>query len=223
MQFFNKKFFKFFNQLEKNNNKEWFDAHRPIYEKEVRQPLKELVSRLIDLLQKDFPEINSNPSKCIYRINRDIRFSKDKTPYKKYVAAVFSRTGTRDWIYPGYYFQLSLKDAHVGGGLYWLEKENIEKVRQEIYYNPEEFSRLINGAPFKKIYGEILGTKNKVLSPEYKEFSKEQPLIANKNFYYMASLSPEDILGNEIDEVLYEKYFKPAMKLNRFLLTAIDG
>ncbi|MFN8294035.1 MAG: DUF2461 domain-containing protein [Chitinophagales bacterium] len=223
MQFFNKKFLEFFRLLEENNNKEWFDANRSFYEAEVKQPFKKLVEQLILRLQKDLPDINSNASKAIFRINRDIRFSKDKAPYKTNVAAVFSRTGTKDWDYPGFYVHFGNNELLAGGGLYMIGKEQLAKVRQEIYYNPEVFSKIINEKSFKKVYPQILGDKNKVLESDYKEFAKEQPLIANKSFYYMANIQPADLLGGNIDELLYTQYFKPAMKFNKFLLTAIEG
>lgn len=223
MQFFNKKFFQFFQELEKNNNKEWFDANRHIYESEVKKPFKNLVERLIEKLQNDLPEINPNPSKAIFRINRDIRFSKNKSPYKNNVAAVFSRTGTKDMEYPGFYVHLGHKEIFAGGGMYMMNKEQLAKVRQEIFYNPEEFKRIIGDKTFKRIYPEILGEKNKVLDSDYKAFAIEQPLIANKSFYYMAALTKADVLSPNFDELLYQQYFKPAMPFNRFLLTALEA
>ena len=101
-------------------------------------------------------------------------------------------------------------------------KEVLQKIRQEIYYNPEEFKKLINAKEFKTLYGEIQGDKNKVLTADYKEFAKEQPLIANKAFYYSTPLTEKDALVDGFDELIY-KQFKPALKFNKFLLRAING
>lgn len=223
MKFFTKKLFEFFKQLEKNNNKEWFDANRHVYESEVKKPFKNLVESVIIQLQKELPEINPNPSKAIFRINRDIRFAKDKSPYKNHVAAVFSRNGTKDMEYPGFYVHIGHKELFAGGGMYIMNKEQLARVRQEIFYNHDEFQNLINERSFKCVYPEILGEKSKVLDAEYKAFAKEQPLIANKSFYYMSELSPEDVLSENFDELLYRKYFKPAIQFNRFLLTALEA
>ncbi|HRN95687.1 MAG TPA: DUF2461 domain-containing protein [Chitinophagales bacterium] len=222
MAFFNKQFLSFFKELEQNNSKDWFDANRNIYETEIKKPFKSLVESLILKLQKDLPEINPNASKSIFRINRDIRFSKNKAPYKTHVAAVFARKGTKDMDYPGFYIHLGANELMAGGGSYMLSKEQLAKVRQEIYYNPEIFKEILNAKSFKSVYSEILGDKNKVLPSDYKEFVQEQPLIANKSFYYMAKLPTKLLLEDNFDETLYKQYFKPAYGFNKFLLTALE-
>src|ERR1700722_20874047 len=127
MSHFTPAFFKFFDQLAKNNNKEWFDANRPTYEKEVKEPIRKFVTLIINELAKDHPDILKDASKSIFRINRDIRFSKDKSLYKDHVGAVFSRSGTRD-TRPGYYLHLGAKDIFLGGGVYEADKPMIEKI-----------------------------------------------------------------------------------------------
>jgi uncharacterized protein (TIGR02453 family) len=221
MQFFTKSFFRFFDELESNNNKVWFDANRSLYEAHVKQPFKELVTSVTDKLAKDLPEINRNIPKAIFRINKDIRFSKDKSPYKNNVAAVFSRTGTRDMEYPGFYIHIGNSEIFVGGGMYMLDKLQLAKVRQEIYYNPEAFKKIISDKKLSGIYGEQRGEKNKMLEPDYKEFAKEQPLIANKSFYYMAELKKGETMVDGFDEILYRQYFKPLYRFNAFLLSAL--
>ena len=220
MSHFTPAFFKFFEKLEKNNNKEWFDANRSTYETEVKAPFKKFVTHILNELAKEQPDILKDASKSIFRINRDIRFAKDKSPYKNHVGAVFSRSGTKD-ARPGYYLHLGAKEIFIGGGMYEVDKEKLEKVRQEIYYNPEAFKKIITEKNFKTFYGAVQGEKNKVLTPEYKEFAKGQPLIANKQFYYMAKLKKEDVLDKNFDKAVL-KYFKAAAKFNEFLMNAIS-
>ena len=81
MKYINPAFFKFFDHLSKNNNKDWFDANRSTYEEEVKKPFRKLVEDLTEKLAKDLPEINREASKSIFRITRDIRFALDKSPY----------------------------------------------------------------------------------------------------------------------------------------------
>jgi uncharacterized protein (TIGR02453 family) len=88
MEYFSPAFFKFFDELTKNNNKEWFEKNRSTYEKEVKQPFRKLVEDVTAKLSKDLPELNRDISKAIFRINRDVRFAKDKSPYKNNVAAI---------------------------------------------------------------------------------------------------------------------------------------
>lgn len=219
MSYFSPAYFKFFDQLAKNNNKEWFDKNRPTYEEQVKVPFKKFVGIIQQGLKKDNPDFLTEPSKAIFRINRDIRFAKDKAPYKNHCGAFFSRSGTKD-SRPGYYLHLGSPDLFLGGGMWDLDKEKLEKVRQEIYYNNDDFTKIINDKAFKSIYGTILGERNKVLAHDYKEFVKEQPLIANKQFYYSAKLKKEDVLGKDFDKLVL-KYYKAAARLNEFLMSAI--
>lgn len=219
MQHLSPKFFKFFDELKKNNNREWFEKNRSTYENEVKKPFRKLVEDVTEKLAKDLPEINRDAGKAIFRINRDIRFSKDKSPYKVNMAAVFSRTGTKDQDYPGFYMHFGADEIMVGGGKYFCSKDEIAKIRQEIYYNNTDFKKLLNDKAFKEKFGTLQGDKNKVLEPDYKEFAKEQPLIANKQFWYYANLTRKDVIGDKLDSLVYS-YYKAAYKMNRFLMEA---
>jgi uncharacterized protein (TIGR02453 family) len=222
MKYFTPAFFKFFDELEKNNNKEWFDKNRERYENDVKAPFKKLVTDINEQLLKELPELNREIHKNIFRINRDIRFSKDKSPYKNNVAAVFSRKGTQDVDFPGFYLHIGNKEIMVGGGKYEVSKEHLAKIRQEIYYNNAGFKKVLNDKAFKEKYKALNGDKNKVLSPEYKEFSADQPYIANKQFWYHANLTRKDITGDNLDKLILS-YFKAGMKMNKFLLEAITS
>lgn len=222
MKYFSPAYFKFFDGLKKNNSKEWFDANRETYENEVKAPFKKLVEDITAKLSKDLPELNQNASKAIFRINKDIRFSKDKSPYKIHMGAVYSRVGTKDQEYPGFYMHFGADSVMLGGGKYFCSKEDVAKIRQEIYYNNKEFKKVLNDKAFKEKFGTLHGEVNKVLPPEYKEFLAEQPLIANKQFWYHADLKRTDVTGNDIDKLVYS-YCKSAFKMNKFLLEALKG
>jgi uncharacterized protein (TIGR02453 family) len=217
MKYFNDSFFKFLDGLRKNNNKEWFEKNRPVYEKEVKAPFRKLVEDMLARLSKDLPELNRDPSKAIFRINRDIRFSKDKSPYKINVGAVLSRNGMKDQEYPGFYMHFGADEIMVGGGKYFCSKDEIAKIRQEIFYNNKEFTKLLNEKAFKEKFKTLIGDKNKVLPPEYKEFAQKQPLIANKQWWYYANLTRKDVTGDKLDSILYS-YFKSTYKINKWLL-----
>lgn len=222
MKYFTPAFFKFFDELKKNNNKEWFDKNKERYETEAKAPFRKLVEDVIAKLAKDLPELNRDPSKAIFRINRDVRFSKDKSPYKTNVAAVISRNGRNDDAYPGFYMHFGSDDIMIGGGKYFCSKDDIAKIRQEIYYNNDAFKKLLNDKAFKEKFGTLQGDKNKVLEPDYKEFAKEQPLIANKQFWYSAQLTRKDITSDNLD-ALVVSYFKSAYKFNRFLWETVNS
>jgi len=111
MSYFSEEFNTFFKGLAANNNREWFLDHKKTYEKEIKQPFQQLV---LDLLEKTSSKA---PLKdCLFRINRDTRFSKDKTPYKLHLGAVISDGGRKDMQIPGYYLHLGIGDTHIGGG-----------------------------------------------------------------------------------------------------------
>ncbi len=222
MKYFNPAFFKFFDQLSKNNNKEWFDQNRSTYENEVKKPFRKLVEDLIEKLSKDLPEINREASKAIFRINRDIRFSADKSLYKNHVGAVLSRNGTKDEDYPGFYIHFGSEEILVGGGKYNVNKEQLAKIRQEIFYNNKDFKKLLADKNFVEKFGTLQGEKNKVLPPDYKEFITEQPLIANKQFWYMTNLTKKEALSEDLEKILLA-HFKAGYKMNKFLWDAISA
>jgi uncharacterized protein (TIGR02453 family) len=219
MSFFTKHYFDFFAELEQNNNKAWFDIHRNEYEQYVKNPFKKFTQHILDELAKKDKSIFTNASKCIFRINKDIRFSKDKSPYKLNMAAVFGRGGTKDFR-PSNYIHLGHKELFIGGGMYMVDKGQLQAIRQEIFYNETEFSSIVNNKKFKQLYGGLLGEKNKVLPSEYKEFSSSQPYIANKQFYCSAKLTKKEILADNFDKIVLE-YFDAIKPLNNFLMNAI--
>jgi uncharacterized protein (TIGR02453 family) len=222
MKYLNPAFFKFLDGLSKNNNKDWFDANRSTYEEEVKKPFRKLVEDVTAKLAKDLPEINREASKSIFRINRDIRFSLDKSLYKNHVAAVFSRKGTKDLDYPGFYMHFGADEILVGGGKYQVDKEQLAKIRQEIFYNNKEFKKILSEKGFAEKFKTLEGEKSKILPLDYKEFIKEQPLIANKQFWFMAKLSRKDALGPDIDKIVLS-HFKAGYKMNKFLWNAISA
>ena len=222
MQYLTPSFFKFLDGLSKNNNKEWFEKNRSIYENEVKAPFRKLVEDLTVKLSKDLPVLNRDVSKSIFRINRDIRFSKDKSPYKNYLAAIFSRNGTKDQDYPGFYLHFGSDEILVGGGKYFVSKEELAKIRQEIYYSHDTFKKLLSDKAFKEKYKTLDGEKSKILAPEYKTFMTEQPLIANKQFWFFANMSRKDATGNKIDDILMS-HFKAGLKMNKFLWDAVSN
>ena len=119
-----------------------------------------------------------------------------------------------DW--PGYYLHIEFGNLMLGGGAYFLEKEPLHKVRTAIMQDPETFRALLSDKNFASRFGELKGEKNKVLPPEFKEAAKKEPLLANKQFYFMAELDPENALRPDFPDFAVE-YFKAAKAVNDFL------
>jgi len=217
MKYFEVEFLKFYEELERNNNREWFLENKKRYEKYVKKPFLHFTDDLILELTKLEPEINMSAQEAVFRINRDIRFSADKTPYKTQSSAIVSKYGKKDkGSMLGTYFEMSHKNLTIYGGSYLIDKEHLESVRSRIGSEPDEFNKAINFPAFKKFYGEIQGEKNKRISPEFKEVIDKQPLILNKQFYYSSSLPAETILSDDLLKVFTE-YFEAQIPIYEFL------
>ena len=221
MSYFNPTFLQFFEELAKNNSTTWFNDNRKTYEKEVKKPFAAFVQEMINRIQKHEPEVQITPADAITRINKDIRFSKDKTPYNLFVAANISKFGKKDKSYPGFYFQLSPESISIFGGAYMVETPVLQHLRTYIAENLDNFSAAYHDKAFQEKFGTIQGEQQKRVPAELKEIAQKEPLILNKQFFYSATLSPDLITKNELPEVLME-YYLAGQKVNTFLKTALQ-
>ncbi|MDR1610530.1 MAG: DUF2461 domain-containing protein [Candidatus Symbiothrix sp.] len=147
--------FKFFNELKEYNYKPWFDEHKPVYEEEVVRPLKALVNSMTLAMYAIDPQINMNPNKIVSRIYRDVRFSKDKAPYRTAMWISFQRLLT-DWQnFPGYYLEISESGYSYGMGLYLPKKKEMDAFRSAIEYDPKHFRKMTENLIGK--HGFIIG------------------------------------------------------------------
>ncbi|MCW5921351.1 MAG: DUF2461 domain-containing protein [Saprospiraceae bacterium] len=218
-------FLQFLYDLSQNNNRDWFEKNKKRYEATVKKPFEATVAAIIERVLPFEPGYGPIvPKDCIFRIYRDTRFSKDKSPYKTNVAASFNPKGIKSTAdamsYPGYYMHIEFGALWLGGGAYFLDKEPLRKVRTAIMQAPETFRTLILEKNFVEKYGNIRGERNKVLPPEFKEAAKSEPLLANKQFYFMAELAPEHALQSDFPDFVAD-YFKAGKALNDFFRTAI--
>jgi uncharacterized protein (TIGR02453 family) len=210
-------YFEFFKELSKNNNTIWFHANKPRYEKEVKTPFVALIKDIIEELQKTVdPNLNVESKKTLFRINKDIRFSKDKSPYKLNLAASISNGGSSNKGTPGHYLHLEVGSLTIGGGAYFLEKDNLLKIRDKIAMMPKEFKSLVENKEFVMTFGSVRGDKNKRLDPKYMELVSDIPLIANTHFYWMVEIDPKTALQSDA-AIVISSYFKKAQKLIDFL------
>ena len=219
MVFFEKDFLDFFIELAPNNNKDWFDLNRDRYAKSVREPFREFVAHMIKLLSGDIPELNElEPKHCTFRINRDIRFSKDKTPYKLRMSALITPGGKKKRAEDarGVYFELGPEYVRVYGGIYEADKDDLYNIREGIAAEPAGFKKLYTDKKFRKTYGDIHGAKNKVIPKEFKEAGTEEPMIYNKQWYFFAEYEPETLLSNDLDKKILECH-NAALPLKSYL------
>lgn len=212
---------KFLEDLAANNNREWFQENKKRYEKEVKKPFEAFTARVLNEIGTFDTPLPVKPSKCIFRINRDTRFSADKAPYKLHVAANFTPHGSSGMGYPGYYMHLGIEESFVGGGVYMPDKNAIEAIRNYMMENRAEYEQLISNQNFVKKYGTIKGESNKRLNAPYKELFFEFPAIALKQFYFMKDAPVSEMTENELFDYVIE-HFKAGKPVNLFLRKALQ-
>lgn len=207
MSFFTQDFLDFFIELAPNNHKDWFDLNRKRYEKSVKEPFQKFVQHIIHQIAKtDTAFADLEPKDCIFRINRDVRFSKDKSPYKLMVSAVVAPNGKKSKAVNGVYFELTPEHVRVYGGIYEIEKDDLQTLREGIASNLGKFKALYSDKKFTSVFGEILGEKNKTLPKDLREAGEKEPLIFNKQWYFFTEFPPEMILDKKLDQLILDSF-----------------
>ena len=191
---------KFLKDLKKNNNKPWFDANRKVYET-AKQNFAEFIEAVIKKhAQKDASISHLTPKDCMFRINRDVRFSKDKSPYKSNFGASINSGGKKS-LTAGYYFHLEPGECFVGGGIYMPMPEELKKLRQEIDYNFSDFKKIIGSKKFKSVYGDLDRSAEYTLSRVPKGYETDNPAaeyLKLKSYVAMVKFSDADLTSKEL-------------------------
>lgn len=206
----------FLKKLKKNNNRDWFNANKKLYE-DARYDFEIFVFELIQKIA-EFDESASGlePKNCIFRIYKDVRFSKDKSPYKTNMGAFICKGGRKNNA-AGYYIHLSPGECFLAGGLYMPMPDKLLDVRTRVASNYKAFVKIVQDKEFKKYYGELWQGDKLKTSP--KGFDKEHPAMEYlklKSFIGDHITNEEKALGkNYLDYCA--KVFKAAKSLNAFL------
>ena len=191
---------KFLKDLKKNNNKPWFDAHRKDYET-AKGNFAAFIQNVIDKHSKSDPTIKSIVAKdCLFRINRDVRFSKDKSPYKTNMGAYINRGGKKS-LFAGYYFHCEPGQSFVGGGLWMPMPPELNKIRQEIDYNLDVFRKIITSKKFKAVYKDLSHDSEYVLIRVPKGYEPTNPAaeyLKMKSFVSMTSLKDSELTSKDL-------------------------
>lgn len=183
---FEKSSLSYLKKLKNNNNRDWFAEHKPTFI-EAQNNAKQLYAEIRNNLE-EHDEIEKFK---LFRIYRDVRFSKDKTPYKDYFSGSLSRMGQS--LRGGYYIHLKPEDAFLAVGFWDPNKEDLFRIRKEIETDASDFHELLNNKSFKNIWGNFQGD---TLKTAPKGFSKEHPeidLLRRKNFVFIHPLKDSDI------------------------------
>lgn len=211
---------KFLKELAKNNNREWFEKNKPTYLEAKVEFENFLEAFHKELLKFDEGLAGLNPRKLGFRIYRDVRFSKDKRPYKVNMGAGFS-PGGKMMQEPGYYIHIEPGKSFVAAGLYMPDPANLAKIRQEIDYSAKDFLKILNDKKFKKYFDGLDDFDRVKTAP--KSYPKDHPQIEIlKNKSYISSHNFSDV---EVKDKNFAKHVAEVCKaikpLNDFLKEAI--
>lgn len=214
----------FLKELKRNNNKAWFDNHKARY-LSAKNDFENFVTEIIATIAAFDDDIKDLQAKnCTFRINRDIRFSKDKTPYKTNMGASFNRGGKKS-IFAGYYFHMEPGGkSFVGGGLWMPEPIALKKLRQEIDYCFPEFLKIISNSSFKKQYHSLEMNERQRLVNVPKGYDKENPaasFLKLKSFVATKNI-PDSLLASSGLLKETEQAFKALMPLVKFINRSLE-
>jgi len=213
----------FLKDLAANNNREWFTENKARYET-AKADFEKFIDALIPKIAAFDKSVGHNTSKsCVFRIYRDVRFSKDKSPYKTHFGAYITSTVKKSEVHAnaGYYIHIEDNASILAGGAYTPPTDWLNAIRQEIDYNTKEFKKIINGKEFKQYFGEIEGEKLSRPPKGYESTHPEMELLKLKSFLASHSLSNKQLLA---DDLLAHstKVFKALYPFNSFLNRAKD-
>jgi uncharacterized protein (TIGR02453 family) len=211
----------FLTGLKKNNSKEWFDENRQRYAA-AKDNYLEFVGEVLGRMKKiDTSLTDLEPKQCVFRINRDVRFSKNKDPYKTNMGASFSKGGKKVQC-AGYYFHLEPGASFIGGGFWMPMAPELNKIRQEIDYNAEAFNKIINKKKFKASFGSL--SESEKLTRPPKGYEADNPaieLLKLKSFVVMTAVKDSELTGKALANKVVD-HFESMMPLIDFLNRAID-
>jgi len=205
----------FFRGLARRNNREWFLPRKPLFEERVKEPMRRLVDALNLALHDFAPEYETDPDKAIFRIYRDVRFSKDKKPYKEQIAATFRRRGTPHH-QGGYYFAISHKGVAVGGGVYMPEPAHLLAIRQRIAERHDEFRRILAAPQVRRLFGNLEGAQ---LSRVPRGFLADHPaadLLRYKYYILFKELPPSLATSPKLYKAIVD-HFRAMVPFLQFL------
>ncbi len=193
---------KFLNKLHQSNNREWFKENKKEYET-AKEEFAVLITTLLEhFTHKINPAFSTLTAKeCIFRLNRDVRFSKDKTPYKTYFSAVLHPEG-RKTLKPMIYLHIAPNNnSFLAMGVYQPEKNYMKKIREEIDYNAEELKAIFDKKEFKNYFEGFTKMENGVLKTAPRGYPKDHPnieLLRFKHFVIQKTITDTALLSDDI-------------------------
>lgn len=211
---------RFLKRLRKNNNRIWFNEHKSEYEDFVKLPMQSFVAELRPHIAKFAPEIEVHPRRSMFRIYRDTRFSKDKTPYKTHVAAVFHVKG-RWQDSAGYYVHIEPRTVYAGGGVYMPNGDQLRRLRRAIADRAGEFRSIVRNRTFQRHFEGIEGEKLQRVPQGFRATHPMAEWLKHKQFYTGAEWDEKECYSrNFVKKVV--KAYKDLYSFIRFLNEALN-
>ncbi len=214
----------FLRQLKRSNKREWFLAHRDVYDEEVLGPLRLFVEEFDVRFARFAPEFVGDPKRSIFRIYRDVRFSKDKSPYKTHAAAWFKHQNSGHGVGSeshgsgaGFYFHLEPGASFVGGGIWMPPRETLNQLRDSIAAKPAEFEKSMSATGFKRRFGKL--SEEAMLTRLPRGFAPghpAEPWLRYQSFTAGAELTDTQVLDRRVVDRV-EKDFKTMLPFVRWL------
>ena len=221
---FPKDFFAFFRELKANNNRPWFEENKERFKESVQAPMSAFIGAMAPRLKKITKNFVADPRPnggSMFRIYRDVRFSKDKRPYKEHAACHFRHALGKDVHAPGFYMHFAPDEVMFGGGLWMPPPDALGKVRDQIASKPQVWKKVLSD---KKFTTEFDGVEGEALSRPQRGYAAEHPFIADikrKSFFAMHESSVKVASSPKlVDEVA--DTFSAASPLLKFLCNAVD-
>lgn len=212
--------FDFLVGLKENNNREWFQEHKAAYDaahKNVIEFIEAIIQRLADLDPHIHTDISAK--KCLFRIYRDIRFSKNKDPYKSWFAAGISIDG-RKLAGPEYYIHIAPEDTFLAVGYWRPEKQHLEAIRQEIDYNAKDLFESLEKGGWKP---ENMSSEDKLSRPPagYAADHEHIDILKHRSFILSKNVSRKDMESNKALDIVIKAY-ESMIPFKQFIHTALD-
>ena len=204
----------FLNQLKKNNNRDWFNDHKKEFV-ELKEQFESFINQLIPKI-KQLDGFNGSlaAKDCIFRIYRDVRFSKNKVPYKTHFGAYIA-DGGRKSPFAGYYVHIEPNGSFAGGGVYHPESTVLKELRYEIMDRTDEFKNIISASGFKKVFPEIYGEKLKSAPRGFPKDFEDIDLLKLKSYALVHVIDDKTIKSSGFEDYLLNLY-KVANPFNSF-------
>lgn len=222
-RYFSKATFDFLSSLAAHNNREWFEAHKQMYEDRVRMPALRFIEDIAADLAAISPHFRAIPKKSggsLMRVYRDTRFGKDKRPYKTNIGIQFRHELGKDVHAPGFYLHIANDECFVGVGIWRPDATALNKIRETISESGDAWLKTINHAAFKKHF-RLSGDR---LRNPPRGYAKDHPLIDAlkwKDYIAIASLNKNDVIGDKLLTKVVDN-FKAGDSLMHFLCRALE-